>query len=89
MIKNVDEKTKKELIDRVVRKRGSITKPIIDEFIASNQVVVQVPLESSGSTSFNSLYLGLKSYIKNHKLPVQVFMNQKKIYLRRTNFEEV
>jgi len=82
---DVDKKTKEQLKNRAFKRKGSITKPIIDAFLEQNKEMVKVPFEDSGSKSLTSLYLGLKNYVNNHDVAVEVFMHHGEIYLKRTD----
>ena len=87
MFEDVDEETRKQLEDRK-SKRGSISKPLVDEFIESGKEMVKVSFEESGSKSITSLYLSLKNYMKTHPdVDVEIFMHQGEVYLKTVKEE--
>jgi len=81
----VEDSKRDELLNSVIRKRGAVTKPIIDEFLKSGEEILKIDYDETVSSSINSLYIGLKSYVKNNKVPVHVFMHEGEIYLKRTD----
>ena len=84
---DVDDETRKIIESRNSR-QGSITKPIVDDFIKSGKDMVKVPFEESGSKSVMSLYLSLKSHMKTREdVDIDVFMHQGDIYLRRNDLD--
>jgi hypothetical protein len=67
--------------------RGRVSYPILKSFLETGKVLVQ--LDRTGiQQSTQSLSSSLNAYIRNHNLPVKMFMRMGKIYLMRTDADD-
>src|SRR5688572_25771506 len=68
-------------------RRARTSGPILDAFIESGSVVVQLDPDQVGDRS-KSIYSSLSSYAKNNKLPVKVFNAGGVVHLRRLDLND-
>jgi hypothetical protein len=67
--------------------RGRVSYPILKLFLESGQAMVK--LDRTGvQQSLQSLSSSINAYVRNHELPVKMFMRRGEIYLMRTDAEE-
>lgn len=67
-------------------RRGRVSYPILKSFLETGMVLAQ--LDRTGMTQgLQSLNMCLGQYIRNHDLPVEMFMRSGEIYLARTDLD--
>lgn len=66
--------------------RGRLSYPVIKSFLETGFTVAK--LDRTGMTqSYQSIYLSLKSYVKNHELPITIFSREGQLYLARLDLD--